>query len=206
MTKFEKISPRTRPQNWPAPSFRYSTCATFRSHISNSWALVSYSVSRPRDGLYVRRCMSAAQLDSEAWWRQCGRTSRRLIMLDVWHIRRRNSNVHTCVDTRRDMRTRQPYIRSVSETNSRQTSLVRYFPSHRRRIPIGIRKFSLYGCFSRTFPLLRLLYMKTRKWHCRCIARFRRLVDIYQYFLHIFTAHAQNVLFVRFREKLWHRR
>ena len=31
------------PQHWPTPSFHYSTCATLRSHLSNSWALAKFS-------------------------------------------------------------------------------------------------------------------------------------------------------------------
>ena len=34
----------TFPENWPTPSFHYSSCATMHDHLSNSWALVNILV------------------------------------------------------------------------------------------------------------------------------------------------------------------
>jgi len=34
--------PENSPENWPTPSFHYSSCATLRSHLSNSWATVLF--------------------------------------------------------------------------------------------------------------------------------------------------------------------
>jgi len=126
--RYSNRLPRTTPENWPAPSFHHSTCATFRGHISNSWALVCCSVISPCDGLYVPRCLTEL---CEAWCRQCERTSRRLVMPDAWRSRRRNNDVHTHVRTHRETLGHDRRTPGLSQRRILcwLTRRVRYFPA-----------------------------------------------------------------------------